>query len=113
MGPLTLDVRAGLLAEQIDLLQSTRTGNGAGGFTDAWAVVETVSGQHYAVRARSGESAVAGEPVSAETIEFVLELPSGGFIDSAWRVRTPDQRVFAIIEVQNRAPVAILRARKV
>lgn len=114
MGPLMLDARAGLLGEQIDLLHNVRASNGAGGSVDSWQVVETVRGRHYAVRQRSGElQGIAGEPTSMESIEFVVELPTGGYVDSSWRCRTADGRVFAILEVQNQSPVAIIRGRYV
>jgi head-tail adaptor len=106
-----LDLRGGLLPKRLTLLRSTRTPNGAGGWTDAFTSAGVVYGNVTTPRRTAQYERIKGEqPTNAELAEiYVLETVT---VTTDMRIQDGD-RLFEIVAVDRAGRTAILIGRVV
>lgn len=75
--------RVGELDQRVELQQFTRTPDGQGGFTETWAVVDTVWAQ---VRALRGSERNHGERLAAEG-GYRVVIRYRDDVNATWRMR--------------------------
>lgn len=77
----------------------TLTANGAGGYSETWAAVGTVTGRVYPQISRSSDETIGGAQVISDTSWFAT-LPVGTDVDARDRILY-DGRTFEVLRVNN------------
>lgn len=94
---MTRSIAAEAMPQTVTISRLVRSKDSAGGSTETWSAVATVTGR---LVARGGSERVVGEGITAEHQEL-LKLPAGTLVTSADRVAV-DGRTYQITEVDER-----------